>query len=310
MWNEKHIEMLTQYRVKNPKVENLMLLVQKGDELLDYKESVDYLAHATQVVEEGGNHGFEGIDRHLGSISTFLDASMTRRRLSYISKNVNLETLAYLEEEYENSTLLEFLDFWPRHMGRDSPEYHYLLDEMLDKNPNLEVFDEEYGHTALHIACKEGLDFVVKKLLISGANPNSKDMNGRQPLEYLVNYAWRARSENYLGIYYLLNARADVDNLGENEESQTALGWACIYGGGTLSVVIRLLESGANPNKKNHQGLTPLMLASKSDRKDLVMILLYFGANIDDKDSNGITALDHAKSDKREDVVVFLEQYQ
>lgn len=71
VWNEKHIEMLKQYRVKNPKVENLMLLVQKGDELLDYKESVGYLANAKQIVEEGGNHGFEGIERHFETIREF-----------------------------------------------------------------------------------------------------------------------------------------------------------------------------------------------------------------------------------------------
>jgi len=42
-WNKKHIEMLEQYKIENGKgryKDSFMLLVQKDDELLDYKESV------------------------------------------------------------------------------------------------------------------------------------------------------------------------------------------------------------------------------------------------------------------------------
>ena len=70
-WNEKHIEMLKKYEVQNLQESNFLLLVQKGDELLDYEEAVDRFQDAKLVVEEDGNHGFEGIERHFELIRTF-----------------------------------------------------------------------------------------------------------------------------------------------------------------------------------------------------------------------------------------------
>ena len=45
-----------------------LLLVQKGDEILDYKVAVDYYAGAKQIVEEGGDHSFVDYEKHLPEI--------------------------------------------------------------------------------------------------------------------------------------------------------------------------------------------------------------------------------------------------
>lgn len=45
------------------------LLVQKGDELLDYAEAVRHYAGCYQIVEEGGDHNFVGFERHLARIA-------------------------------------------------------------------------------------------------------------------------------------------------------------------------------------------------------------------------------------------------
>ena len=111
-----------------------------------------------------------------------------------------METLAYLQEEYKDKTLVELLQYWPRHMRKESPEYYYLLDEFLEKTPDLDMHtDDEAKRTALHIACGEGNIRAVEKLLLAGANPNAKDASGVMPFEYLVNYAWRAQTECYFG---------------------------------------------------------------------------------------------------------------
>lgn len=75
-WNESHLEMLESYEIEEPNLENILLLLQKGDEVLDYEEALDVLEGAKTIVEEGGNHSFEGLDRHLESIKRFFGVAL------------------------------------------------------------------------------------------------------------------------------------------------------------------------------------------------------------------------------------------
>ncbi len=70
-WNEIHINELKKFTVANPKVENFMLLLQKGDEVLNYQDALDRFEGAKIVLEEGGNHSFEGIERYFEAIEEF-----------------------------------------------------------------------------------------------------------------------------------------------------------------------------------------------------------------------------------------------
>ncbi len=71
-WNATHIEMLKNLKIKEPKEELLTLFVQKGDELLDYKEAVKYLPNTNSLIEDGGNHSFVGVEKRFRDISRFL----------------------------------------------------------------------------------------------------------------------------------------------------------------------------------------------------------------------------------------------
>ncbi len=70
-WTQKHINMLLNYRVKEIKNGEYLLLLQKGDDVLDYKDALEKLPNAKSIVQEGGTHTFEGIERYFETISNF-----------------------------------------------------------------------------------------------------------------------------------------------------------------------------------------------------------------------------------------------
>ena len=70
-WNSGHLDMLASFET----VENsasYLLLLQKGDDVLDYKDALDKLPHARLVLEEEGSHTFEDIARHFEMIRDFV----------------------------------------------------------------------------------------------------------------------------------------------------------------------------------------------------------------------------------------------
>ncbi|MEA2016832.1 MAG: YqiA/YcfP family alpha/beta fold hydrolase [Campylobacterota bacterium] len=71
-WSEHHIDMLDSYLQNNINKSKFMLLVQKGDELLNYQEAVDKYKDAYIIAEEGGSHQFNGIELYFDKIKAFL----------------------------------------------------------------------------------------------------------------------------------------------------------------------------------------------------------------------------------------------
>ena len=70
-WTQSHINMLLSYRVEEIKNGDYLLLLQKGDDVLNYKEALAKLPNAKSIVEEGGTHSFDGIERHFDTIKDF-----------------------------------------------------------------------------------------------------------------------------------------------------------------------------------------------------------------------------------------------
>jgi len=58
-----------------PKRGTYLVLLQSGDEVLDYKKAKRYYRNERVVVEYGGNHRFENIEDYLSMIGNFKDAT-------------------------------------------------------------------------------------------------------------------------------------------------------------------------------------------------------------------------------------------
>ncbi|MDF1883327.1 esterase [Sulfurimonas sp. SAG-AH-194-C21] len=71
-WKEEHYEALRKYEVAEVNAENYMLLLQTGDESLDYKHAAQKFSDATLDIEEGGSHSYEGIERQFKNVKKFL----------------------------------------------------------------------------------------------------------------------------------------------------------------------------------------------------------------------------------------------
>ena len=71
-WSDMHLDMLKTFQTKVEQEKLIMLLVQKGDDLLDYKEAVNYLPNSKMIVEDGGSHSFDGIENKFEDITEFL----------------------------------------------------------------------------------------------------------------------------------------------------------------------------------------------------------------------------------------------
>ncbi len=76
MLDQSHIEQFRQLyidRISSP--QRYLLLLQTGDETLDYREAVERYKGCTCVIEEGGSHEFTGFERHLDEILSFCKVS-------------------------------------------------------------------------------------------------------------------------------------------------------------------------------------------------------------------------------------------
>jgi predicted esterase YcpF (UPF0227 family) len=67
----RHIEELRALEVETITPERYLLMVQTGDEVLDYRDAAARYRGARQVVIEGGDHGFGSFGEHLGTALAF-----------------------------------------------------------------------------------------------------------------------------------------------------------------------------------------------------------------------------------------------
>lgn len=72
--NDSHLEEMTQIPAHNiGRKNNYWVLVQTGDETLDYRKALTKYQGCDLLVEEGGDHSFKEFERHLPACMAFFD---------------------------------------------------------------------------------------------------------------------------------------------------------------------------------------------------------------------------------------------
>jgi len=64
------LKAIYQEKLRNPK--KVWLLQQEGDEVLDFRQALNHYQDCRVTCEVGGNHSFDGFERHLPAIVEFL----------------------------------------------------------------------------------------------------------------------------------------------------------------------------------------------------------------------------------------------
>jgi ankyrin repeat protein len=89
----------------------------------------------------------------------------------------------------------------------DGPASLSMMALLLDAGANVDAFDVDRLHTALHCACARGNELIATELIRRGANVNAEDFEERRPVHY-------AARNGHAGLVRILaNAGADVDGL-------------------------------------------------------------------------------------------------
>lgn len=76
---------------------------------------------------------------------------------------------------------------------------------------------------------------------------------------------------------------------------------------GEIDLVRKMIEYGADVNELS-SGMTPLMVAARYNKVEIIKFLLAHGARVDSKDSKGFTALKYAELSLATDAALILKQ--
>ncbi|MBF6640028.1 ankyrin repeat domain-containing protein [Flavobacterium sp. J49] len=76
---------------------------------------------------------------------------------------------------------------------------------------------------------------------------------------------------------------------------------------GDLTTVKKFIEYGSDVNESMN-GVTPLMLAARYNKVEIIKVLLEKGARPDAKDDKGFTALKYAEISKANEAAAYLKQ--
>jgi eukaryotic-like serine/threonine-protein kinase len=164
----------------------------------------------------------------------------------------------------------------------------------------------------------------VKILMEKGADPNTRDREGRNAL-MVMSMEYRTEGARFglkmpppLPKPDSVRSRATLGRLGgpQNQEVEALhdralklIDEALVRPDRAVQLIGEaLLKAGCDVNAADSNGRTPLMYAVLYSRATAVRLLLQGGANIKSKDKEGVTALDFAKQSNNQEIIQLIYQ--
>ncbi|KAF3929044.1 Ankyrin-3 [Dactylellina cionopaga] len=166
---------------------------------------------------------------------------------------------------------------------------------LLQRGASVNVADED-GKTPLHLAAADGGEGITRMLIQSGADLNAVDDEGDLPLHVAADNG----SSDIVPLF--LRARVKVDTPGFGKRSPLMRAVA----NGHKATVRCLLDEGANVNQRDETGWTALHWAVRNGNETLTRILLEEGANIHERTHDEQNAICLAVQHDMKSLVRFL----
>lgn len=142
---------------------------------------------------------------------------------------------------------------------------------LMDKGARISEVDTK-KRTALHYTCRHGHKGLAQMLSAHGASLTAKDAKGQTPLH-------RALEHDQTELAALFIEQKEGIDLCGGENSDTALHMAA--GRGSITLIIKLLEAGADPNIRNRLYQTALHVAASVSKEVVATLLRYSRKPID-----------------------------
>ena len=261
---------------QNGNIEIAKLLIDEGANL---NSSDDYIYNAIDY----GNYDIAKllIDNDVFNLNT----NTTREQAIELAKKQKYYEIEKLLSSEDSNNIAGYDELMNAVSKGDMKALEKLIKDDTDLN-------KQYDNiTPINLAAARNDKEMVKFLAEKGADINLEDGYGYTPLIIAIKYRNIGLAKNIIDLKPDLNAICSATG----DTPLTYLVNANKYGGGA-DLCYYMIKNGADINKKNKEGNTPLMIAAESYSYGIVGVLVNMGADYNIKNKEGKTAIDIASA--------------